>query len=151
MAICEVTPPAKPWKSEVTRLGTVIESATYTIDSIAANGDFVGTFRIAGSPDEQIEGKCAGGALTFERPKGAPIFRYNGVIIIVGERVFSRGTRAQIGFSPNEIEGMPFENEDSSAVTESEKEARELAQRTWLLSVNPLVGGDDWIAEKGIT
>ncbi len=145
MPICETQ---KIWTSNVTRQGVTIEIATFTIDSIQPNGDFVGTFTIAGGASGEIEGKCAGAALTFVRPRGAPIYRYNGAIVTVGSRIFNVGTRAQIGFSPDDIKELGLESAGASGVTDSEREARELALITWLRTINPLLVGDDWVAEK---
>jgi hypothetical protein len=137
------------WRSTVTVQTIVVETADIIIDTEDAHGNFEGRFQVLGGPVEAISGRCTGFDILFVRPKAAPRFLYNGILIFVGPKVFTKGKRTQIGFPLEEVQSRFVENTNLQEVTISAEDALKLAPRMLVENINVLAAAaDDWIAEK---
>jgi hypothetical protein len=131
----------------VTRQVAVIERATFTIDTEDASGNFEGRFQEQGGPVEQIAGHCSVSDITFVRPKGAPVYRYDGIFVFSGERLYAKGTRTQIRFTPEEVQEAFAESASLRGITIGDKEdADKVAARAFVDGLNLVP--DDWTGEK---
>lgn len=141
------------WRSFVSRPGPtpgtteVIEIATLKIGSQNPDGTFKGTFTIDGGTGEEVDVTCTGAKISFQRPKAAPVYLYDGIFVFAGPVAMKiKGERTKIGAPLEEIRAAFANSAGQPDATLSQEELDRLAARAFLQSL-PLMP-DDWTGER---